>query len=250
MVKSLAEYQAEVTRSYEPARQAIQNQINALAGQESQGLQSLQNQYKLDQQTLERNRDTAAEAASLAAAGNGGSFGGQANIANRKYYAQTFAPAQSQLQTNFDKSRGDLSSRIAQNKMSLESQLANLASEASRYGISRYDDAVERERQHSLEQQRLALQRSQIAAQNNYNQYLAAAQKQKAAAPAQNSFLDYLKSNAAINNPEWAEGTSQSEKEAYLNNMINRWRFGNSNTRRLIMDGSTYRHYQSLLGGK
>ena len=106
MAKSLAEYQAEVTRSYEPARQAIQNQINALAGQEAQGLQSLQKQYKLDQQTLERNRDTATEAASLAAAGNGGSFGGQANIANRKYYAQTFAPAQSQLQTNFDKSRG------------------------------------------------------------------------------------------------------------------------------------------------
>lgn len=172
MVKSLAEYQAEVTRSYEPARQAIQNQINALAGQESQGLQSLQNQYKLDQQTLERNRDTAAEAASLAAAGNGGSFGGQANIANRKYYAQTFAPAQSQLQTNFDKSRGDLSSRIAQNKMSLESQMANLASEAHRYGISRYDAAVAQDKQYALEQQRLALQRRQLDQDNRLAQYL------------------------------------------------------------------------------
>lgn len=172
MVKSLAEYQAEVTRSYEPARQAIQNQINALAGQESQGLQSLQNQYKLDQQTLERNRDTAAEAASLAAAGNGGSFGGQANIANRKYYAQTFAPAQSQLQTNFDKSRGDLSSRIAQNKMSLESQMANLASEAHRYGISRYDAAVAQDKQYALEQQRLALQRRQVDQDNRLAQYL------------------------------------------------------------------------------
>lgn len=250
MAKSLAEYQAEVTRSYEPARQAIQNQINALAGQESQGLQALQKQYQLDQQTLERNRDTAAEAASLAAAGNGGSFGGQANIANRKYYAQTFAPAQTQLQTNFDKSRGNLSSQIAQNKMSLESQLANLASEASRYGISRYDDAVEKDRQHALEQQRLALQRAQIAAQNNYSQYLAAAQKQKAATPAQNSFIDYLKSNAAMNYGGWAEDMTQQEKTAYLNNMLNRWQQGDDNTRRQIMDGSTYRHYQSLLGGR
>lgn len=172
MVKSLAEYQAEVTRSYEPARQAIQNQINALAGQESQGLQSLQNQYKLDQQTLERNRDTAAEAASLAAAGNGGSFGGQANIANRKYYAQTFAPAQSQLQTNFDKSRGNYISQINQNRMSLESQMANLASEAHRYGISRYDAAVAQDKQYALEQQRLALQRRQLDQDNRLAQYL------------------------------------------------------------------------------
>lgn len=172
MVKSLAEYQAEVTRSYEPARQAIQNQINALAGQESQGLQSLQNQYKLDQQTLERNRDTAAEAASLAAAGNGGSFGGQANIANRKYYAQTFAPAQSQLQTNFDKSRGNYISQINQNRMSLESQMANLASEVHRYGISRYDAAVAQDKQYALEQQRLALQRRQLDQDNRLAQYL------------------------------------------------------------------------------
>lgn len=250
MAKTLAEYQAEVTRSYEPARQAIQNQINALAGQESQGLQALQKQYQLDQQTLERNRDTAAEAASLAAAGNGGSFGGQANIANRKYYAQTFAPAQSQLQTNFDKSRGNLSSQIAQNKMSLESQLANLASEASRYGISRYDDAVEKDRQHALEQQRLALQRAQIAAQNSYNQYLAAAQKQKAATPAQNSFIDYLKSNAAMNYNGWAEGMDDVDKQDYLNDMLRRWQNGDSNTRRQIMGGSTYKHYQSLLGGR
>lgn len=250
MAKTLAEYQAEVTRSYEPARQAIQNQINALAGQESQGLQALQKQYQLDQQTLERNRDTAAEAASLAAAGNGGSFGGQANIANRKYYAQTFAPAQSQLQTNFDKSRGNLSSQIAQNKMSLESQLANLASEASRYGISRYDEAVEKDRQYALEQQRLALQRAQIAAQNSYNQYLAAAQKQKAATPAQNSFIDYLKSNAAMNYNGWAEGMDDVDKQDYLNDMLRRWQNGDSNTRRQIMGGSTYKHYQSLLGGR
>lgn len=172
MVKSLAEYQAEVARSYEPARQAIQNQINALAGQESQGLQSLQNQYKLDQQTLERNRDTAAEAASLAAAGNGGSFGGQANIANRKYYAQTFAPAQSQLQTNFDKSRGNYISQINQNRMSLESQMANLISKHIDMGISRYDAAVAQDKQYALEQQRLALQRRQLDQDNRLAQYL------------------------------------------------------------------------------
>ena len=134
--------------------------------------------------------------------------------------------------------------------MSLESQLANLASEASRYGLSRYDDAVEKDRQHALEQQRLALQRAQIAAQNNYNRYLNAAQAQKKAAPAQNSFIDYLKSNAAMNYGGWAEDMTQQEKTAYLNNMLNRWQQGDDNTRRQIMDGSTYRHYQSLLGGR
>jgi len=158
--------------------------------------------------------------------------------------------AQSQLQTNFDKSRGNLSSQIAQNKMSLESQLANLASEASRYGLSRYDDAVEKDRQHALEQQRLALQRAQIAAQNNYSRYLNAAQNQKKATPAQNSFIDYLKSNAAMNYNGWAEGMDDVDKQDYLNDMLRRWQNGDSNTRRQIMGGSTYKHYQSLLGGR
>ena len=134
--------------------------------------------------------------------------------------------------------------------MSLESQLANLASEASRYGMSRYDDAVEKDRQYALEHQRLALQRAQIAAQNSYNQYLAAAQKQKAATPAQNSFIDYLKSNAAMNYNGWAEGMDDVDKQDYLNDMLRRWQNGDSNTRRQIMGGSTYRHYQSLLGGR
>ena len=48
----------------------------------------------------------------------------------------------------------------------------------------------------------------------------------------------------------WAEDMTQQEKTAYLNNMLNRWQQGDDNIRRQIMDGSTYRHYQSLLGGR
>lgn len=56
--------------------------------------------------------------------------------------------------------------------MSLESQMANLASEAHRYGISRYDAAVAQDKQYALEQQRLALQRRQLDQDNRLAQYL------------------------------------------------------------------------------
>ena len=48
----------------------------------------------------------------------------------------------------------------------------------------------------------------------------------------------------------WAEGMDDVDKQDYLNDMLRRWQNGDSNTRRQIMGGSTYKHYQSLLGGR
>ena len=158
---------AQAATSYEPARQALQNQINSINGQLQTTQDNINKQYAQQQQTLERNRDSAAETASLQAAGSGGSFGGRANIANRKYYEQTFVPAQQQLQTNQAQALSEAQQQANSNRQSLESQLANLAVQQSQYAQQLYEAEQARE-----------LQRAQIAAQNaanSTNSYLAQA---------------------------------------------------------------------------
>ena len=236
MAKTLEQYTSEISKSYDASRAALQNQINAIDGSLAKQKQDIEARYGLQQNNLNNQRDFAASNASMQAAGAGGSFGGRANIANSKYYEQTFVPAQAQL--NYNKNQ----------------QLANMQDSIQRSALERYYDALEKDRQYALEQQRLALQRSQIAAANNAQKYLNASRQkaqQKNPQLAQGtSFADYLKSNAALNYGGWADGMDQSEKEDYLDNMLNRWQSGDSNTLRQIMGGSTYQHYLDLLGGR
>lgn len=170
MVKSLESFIAETQKSYEPAKQALQQQIDAIDPQLAKAQASINANYNNQQATLNRNRDLAAESASMQAAGSGGSFGGAANLANRKYYQQSFVPAQQSLNTNRASSLDQAQQQAEANRLSLQSQLANLTSEANRYATQRYDAAVEAERQR-------AAQRAAIAAQNAYNKYLIAAQQ-------------------------------------------------------------------------
>ena len=58
----------------------------------------------------------------MQAAGSGGSFGGAANLANRKYYEQNFIPAQTQLQTN-------QANELARARQSNEDERTNLNSQ-------------------------------------------------------------------------------------------------------------------------
>jgi hypothetical protein len=162
---SLEQIMAETSKSYDASRQALQKQIDAIAGRLDTTNQNINAQYGVQQQQLEANRDTAAGNASMQAAGSGGSFGGAANLANRKYYEQSFVPAQTQLQTNQAQALSEARSGSDANRLSLEAQLAGIEDEATRYALSRYDAAVEAERQEQLA-------RAQLAAQNSYNNYL------------------------------------------------------------------------------
>lgn len=165
VVKSIEEYTAEISRGYDNSRNALQNQINAIEGNLAQTQKQINENYANQQNTLNNQRNMAASNASMQAAGSGGSFGGAANIANKKYYEQTFVPAQTQLNTNQSQALENAQTQANSNRLSLETQLAQMNDEISRLGVQRYYDELERERQAEL-------QRQAIAAQNRAYSYL------------------------------------------------------------------------------
>ena len=151
MAKSLEQYVAEAMDAYKPATTAIQNQLGSLDANLNTANDRINRNYEQQQKQLETQRNQAAEASSLAAAGSGGSFGGQGNLARRKYYDQSFVPAQAQLQTNqaneLEKARQDYENQ----RTSLNSQLANLQSQANQQALQQYWAEIEAEKQRAAQ---------------------------------------------------------------------------------------------------
>ena len=147
MVASLEEYVAQATQAYQPAKTAVQNQLNALSGQLATTNEQINKNYAQQQAGLNRQRNMAAETASMQAAGSGGSFGGAANIANRKYYDQSFVPAVTQLRSNQTNELAAARQANEDQRTSLNSQLANLDAQANQEALRQYWAAVEAEKQ-------------------------------------------------------------------------------------------------------
>ncbi len=177
MAKSIEEYTAEVKRASEGSRNALQNQIDAISGNLAQTQKQINENYANQQNQLNAQKNQAAEAASMRAAGSGGSFGGAANIANRKYYEQTFVPAQTQLNTNQSQALENAQSQANANRLTLQSQLAALNDQDTKLGLQRYYDVLAQERQEALQRAQIAAQNAQAAA---YQKYANAAQAQNA----------------------------------------------------------------------
>ena len=161
MVQSLEEYVAQATNAYKPAQTAIQSQLDSLSGQLETANQQINKNYAQQQAGLNRQRNMAAETASMQAAGSGGSFGGAANLANRKYYDQSFVPAQTQLQTNQANELAQARQNIENQRTSLNSQLSNLEAQANQQALQQYWAAQEAEAQR---QAQLAAARASAAA--------------------------------------------------------------------------------------
>ena len=145
MVQSLEQYVAEATQAYQPTQTAIQNQINALSGQLATTNEQINKNYAQQQAGLNRQRNMAAETASMQAAGSGGSFGGAANIANRKYYDQQFVPAQTQLQTNQANELERARQENENQRLNYQTQLANLETQGRQSALNQYYAAKEAE---------------------------------------------------------------------------------------------------------
>ena len=169
---NLESIMAETNKTYDQSRNALNNQINAIAGDLEAQKNRINAQYAQQGKTLDNQRNYQAQASSMAASRNGGSFGGAAEIANKKYYQQAYVPAVTQMQTNQANDLSSAETQANQNKLSLQQALAQLNDEANRLAIQRYDAAVAAEREEEYRKQQLALQRQQIAAQNAYNNYL------------------------------------------------------------------------------
>lgn len=172
---NLTSIMAETSKSYDNSRNALNDQINAIAGDLEAQKNRINAQYAQQGKTLDNQRNYQAQASSMAASRNGGSFGGSAEIANKKYYQQAYVPAVTQLQTNQANDLSSAESQANQNRLSLQQTLAQLNDEANRYALQRYDAAVQQEAEEAYRQKQLELQRKQLAEQQRqFNQQLAA----------------------------------------------------------------------------
>ena len=180
---NLEQIMAETSKSYDSSRNALNDQINAIAGQLQEQKNRINAQYAQQSKDLDNQRNYQAQASSMAASNNGGSFGGSAEIANKKFYQQAYVPAVTQLQTNQANDISSAESQANSNRLNLQNTLAQLNDEANRMAIQRYDAAVAAEEQKrqfdaqlaaqkAAQAQNAALQRQQIAAQNAYTNYL------------------------------------------------------------------------------
>lgn len=171
MVASLEEYVAQATNAYQPAQTAIQNQIDALSGQLQTANDQINRNYAQQQAGLNRQRNMAAETASMQAAGSGGSFGGAANIANRKYYDQSFVPAVTQMNTNKSNDLANAQQNYENQKTSYGSQLANLQAQANQQALAQYYSDLNAEREREFQERQAAATRAaQLQAQREANE--------------------------------------------------------------------------------
>lgn len=172
---NLTSIMAETSKSYDNSRNALNDQINAISGDLEAQKNRINAQYAQQGKTLDNQRNYQAQASSMAASRNGGSFGGSAEIVNKKYYQQAYVPAVTQLQTNQANDLSSAESQANQNRLSLQQTLASLNDEANRYALQRYDAAVQQEAEEAYRQKQLELQRQQLAEQQRqFNQQLAA----------------------------------------------------------------------------
>lgn len=171
MAISLEQYIAEATNAYKPAKDAVQSQLDAIPGQLQAANDTISRNYAQQQSQLNDQRNAAATAASIQAAGSGGSFGGQANLANRRYYTQSFVPAQTQLQTNQANELRSTRQSYEDKKTNLNSQLASIDAQANELALQKYWEAVEAEKQREA-QLRAARASAAAAAASNPYQYL------------------------------------------------------------------------------
>lgn len=195
---NLEQILAETSKSYDNSRNALNNQINAISGDLDAQKQRINAQYAQQGKALDNQRNWQAQASSMAASRNGGSFGGKSEIANKKYYQQQFVPAVTQMQTNQANDLSSAESQANQNRLSLEQTLAGLNDEATRYGMQRYDAAV------AAEEARRQWEAEMAEKQRQFNQQLA---EQRAAREQQNAYLNYLnQANEAQKGKTWDFG--------------------------------------------
>ena len=169
---NLEKIMAETSKSYDNSRKALNDQIGAISNDLAAQQGRINAQYAQQGKNLDNQRNWQAQASSMAASRNGGSFGGSAEIANKKYYQQAYVPAVTQMQTNQANDLSSAESQANQNRLSLQQTLAQLNDEANRYALQRYDAAKQAEADEAYRQRQLALQKQQLAQQNAWQNYL------------------------------------------------------------------------------
>ena len=191
MVQSLEQYVAEATQAYQPAQTAVQSQLDALSGRLATTNEQINRNYAQQQAGLNRQRNMAAETASMQAAGSGGSFGGAANIANRKYYDQTFVPAVTSLRAGQANELASARQANEDQRTALEAQKSQLAAQANQLALQQYWNAQEAEAQ----------RQAQLAANSAYERLLDAYYNNRNSGSGNTAdFLTWVRDYSGLNN--------------------------------------------------
>ena len=169
MTATLEQYVAEATNAYKPSTNAIQSQIDALQGNLDKTKESINRDYAQQQANLNLASNQAAEAASMSAAGNGGSFGGAGNLARRKYYEQSFVPAVTQLQTNRANDLAAAQQASDNTRLQLNQKLADVQSQASNQATQQYYATTEAQKTRDFQAEQSSLDRQFNEAQAQLN---------------------------------------------------------------------------------
>ena len=245
MTASLEEYVARATSAYQPSQTALQSQIDALAGRLETTNEAINRNYAQQQAQLNQNRNQAAETASMQAAGSGGSFGGAANIANRKYYEQSFVPAVTQMRTNQSNDLAAARQASEDSRTNLNSQMANLLSQSNSQGLAQYysdlNDELARQYQVNEAEKQRQFQIAEAEKERKFQAEQAElnreAQRRSAAASAaaQNSYYERIMdamaggnntqtlNKASVSFTDWLQNYSNLDDstKSYLINNIN-----------------------------
>lgn len=147
MVQTLEQYVAQATNAYKPAQQALDRQLAGLDSQLTTANQQIDRNFAQQQRQLDTSSYRASQEASKQAASSGGTFGGAANIANRRYYDQSFVPAQTQLQVNKTNALADARQNYDTQLQNLQSQKQMLDAQANQQALQQYWSAQEAEKQ-------------------------------------------------------------------------------------------------------
>lgn len=259
MVQTLEQYIAQATDAYKPAQTAIQKQMDSLAGQLETTNQQINKNYAQQQAGLNQQRNMAAETASMQAAGSGGSFGGAANIANRKYYDQSFIPAVTQMRTNQSNDLAQARQANEDRRTGYESQMANLNAQANQQGLSQYYTDLGEEQARAFQAAESLKQREFQAEQDRLAREYQAQQAELArkfeAEQAELNRQAQLRAAASANSAqkEYYQTIADTIKAQAQNNQgYKNWDFGNGYSLQQLPDGQAayYRNGNALSAGQ
>lgn len=246
---SLEEYVAQATQAYQPAKTAIQTQLDSLGGNLQTAENTINRNYAQQQAGLNRQRNQAAETASMQAAGSGGSFGGAANLANRKYYDQTFVPAVTQMRTNQTNELAGARQNFENQRTSLSAQMANLDAQANQQALQQYWAAVEAEKAREAQ---LRAQREAQASQNAYYERLMNQMKNQpnqASVPTFEQWVSGTNSLTSAQKNTILKGLTAASKQSSLLNPNGLFgRAFNNNTAMTIENSAPYKQYLKEIG--
>jgi hypothetical protein len=188
-------YVSEAEKNYAPTREAIQNQINAIPGQQQTAINDINKQYANQQATLDRNRDVYNRGAETNASSRGLGWSNIASNYQANYNRDSYAPAVTQLQTNQGQDISRANESYTNRRQSLETTLASLIDEQRKYAMQQYQTALDREAQERAAARAAAAQQAAISSYLG-GQQKAATAAQQANSRANTTFMDWLNNGA------------------------------------------------------